>query len=176
MFDQVIVDLPLRWIGSSRKGEGKSPRAHYAATDVPGLIRLLKPMLDSCMAKSGAAGFWVYGPRLPDTLAVIEGTGFVYKSELLTWFKTCRIRLGKATRKVVENISLATRGKGLPIVNHGVRQNVDSDLPLTIEAARLDDSVKPDKAYATLVRLFGPDVRRLDLYARRRRQGLTPWG
>jgi N6-adenosine-specific RNA methylase IME4 len=71
---------------------------------------------------------------------------------------------------------LATRGAGLPIVDHGVRQNVDSeDEPLIIEARRRGNSVKPDEAYAALERLYG-EVRRLDLFARRPRPGWTVWG
>jgi N6-adenosine-specific RNA methylase IME4 len=180
IFDLVVVDLPLRWTGRSPKGEGRSPQRHYATMDIPALIRCLRPMLGSCMAKNCAAGFWVCGPRLPDTLKVIEGVAFIYKSELLTWFKTGRIGMGKTTRKVVENMWLATRGAGLRILDHGVRQNIDTEeeeelLPLTIEAPRRENSVKPDEAYQALERLYG-DVRRLELFARRRRPGWTVWG
>jgi N6-adenosine-specific RNA methylase IME4 len=102
--------------------------------------------------------------------------GFAYKSELLTWFKTGGIGMGKTTRKVVENMWLATRGDGLRIVDHGVRQNIDTEeLPLTIEAPRRGNSVKPAEAYHALERLYG-EVRRLDLFARARHPGWTPWG
>jgi N6-adenosine-specific RNA methylase IME4 len=75
---------------------------------------------------------------------------------------------------------LATRGAGLRILDHGVRQNIDTEeeeelLPLTIEAPRRGNSVKPDEAYQALERLYG-DVRRLELFARRKRPGWTVWG
>jgi hypothetical protein len=89
------------------------------------------------MAKNCAAGFWVYGPRLPDTLKVIEGVAFISKSELLRWFKTGRIGRAKTTRKVVENMWLATRGAGLRILDHRsteYRHEEEKELlPLAIE-------------------------------------------
>ncbi len=161
--------------------------------DVAALIRM-KPMLDAVMAKNCAGCFWVYGPRLRDTMKVIEGWAFTYKSELLAWLKP-GIGTGKTTRKVVENMWLATRGKGLPIRDHGVSQGLyteeerasenssgvksakpsPADLPLTIEAPRRRHSEKPDEAYKAVERLYG-DVRRLDLFARRERPGWTAWG
>jgi N6-adenosine-specific RNA methylase IME4 len=62
---------------------------------------------------------------------------------------------------------LATRGHGLPIVDHGVNQ--------VIFAPRRSHSEKPDEFYERLERLFG-DVRRLELFARRERPGWTVWG
>jgi N6-adenosine-specific RNA methylase IME4 len=174
-FDLVVVDLPLRWVAYSPKGEGRSPQRYYPTTDVPALIRM-KPMLDAVMAKNCAGCFWVYGPRLPDTLKVIEGWNFTYKSELLAWVKP-GIGTGKTTRKVIENMWLATRGRGLPIRDHGVSQGVftEEDLPLAIEARRRAHSRKPDETYQALERLYG-DVRRLDLFARHERPGWTSWG
>src|SRR5690242_7085833 len=58
-FDLVVVDLPLRWVGWSPRGEGRSPQSHYPTMDVPALIRM-KPMLDAVMAKNCVGCFWVY--------------------------------------------------------------------------------------------------------------------
>jgi len=167
-YDLVMVDLPLRWVGYSTKGEGRSPQRHYDTMDVPGLIAW-RPMVEAFTAKNSAFAFWVYGPRLPDTLRVIEGWGLTYKSELLIWRKTGWRRFGggKTTRKSVENVWLATRGKGLPIRDHGVDQ--------FFETPRGEHSEKPEEAYRRLERLYG-NVRRLDLFARLVRRGWTAWG
>jgi hypothetical protein len=85
-FDLMVVDMPLRWTGFSAKGEGRSPQRHYPTMDVGALCRLLGTA--DLMAKDSAACFWVYGPRLPDTLKVIEACELIYKSELFTWVKT----------------------------------------------------------------------------------------
>jgi hypothetical protein len=71
---------------------------------------------------------------------------------------------GKTTRKVGETAWLMTRGKGLPILDHGVSHGIltEEDLPLVLEAPRRGHSQKPDEAYHALERLYG-DVRRLDM-------------
>lgn len=137
--------------------------------DVPALIAL-RPMIEAVTAKRCSFCFWVYGPRLPDTLRVIEGWGLTFKSELLVWHKIASKKFGTGytTRKSVENAWLATpRRGGLKRRDKGVEQ--------FFEAPRRDHSEKPDAAYEALERLYG-DVRRLDLFARRTRPGWVPWG
>jgi hypothetical protein len=87
---------------------------------------------------------------------------FTYKGELFAWAKVTktgspRIGNGKTTRETTENAWLATRGKGLPIVDHSVSQSFFSP--------RRAHSEKPDEVYDRLERLFGGDVRRIDLFA-----------
>jgi N6-adenosine-specific RNA methylase IME4 len=188
-FDFAVVDLPLRWIGHSEKGEGRSPQSHYRTMDVPGLVRMLRPMLDAVMAPNCVVGWWVYGPRAlptrrygPGTSDVIREIGFDYTNELLAWLKTTRdgrphMGLGKHTRKCFEMMWGSRRGKGLPRYDRGVLQGIftEEDLPLVVEAPWRGNSVKPDEAYEALERLYG-DVRRLELFARKRRPGWTGWG
>src|SRR4051794_10113677 len=90
VYDLVVVDLPLRWTGYSAKGEERSPQQKYRTMDVPGLIRQLTPVFARIMAQDSAACFWVYGPRLPDTLRIATATGFTFKSELFVWQKSPR--------------------------------------------------------------------------------------
>jgi hypothetical protein len=73
---------------------------------------------------------------------------------------------------------LATRGKGLPIANHGVSQSIitdEADPPIAFEAQPRDHSRKPNEAYTAQERLYG-EVRRLELFARPVRPGWTAWG
>jgi hypothetical protein len=123
VFDLAVVDVPLRWTAWSRKGEGRSPQRYYPTMDPPALIRLLEPMFAKVLAPNAAVCWWVYGPRLPETLQVLESSGLTYKSELFVWTKitkTGRPHMGKGltTRKICENAWLATRGKGLPFRDH----------------------------------------------------------
>lgn len=177
-FDLVVVDLPLRWTGWSAKGEGRSPQRHYPTMDVAALSRLPVPDL---LAKHAAVCFWVYGPRLPDTLKVSEAWRLTFKSELFTWIKTTAAGVpwdakGKTTRKTSENMWLTTRGRGLRILRHDVSQEIiDEPAAEAIFAQRRSHSEKPDEAYKRLEQLFG-DVRRLELFARRERPGWTVWG
>jgi hypothetical protein len=119
--------------------------------DIPALIRW-RPKIEALLAKNAAVAFWVYGPRLPDTLRVLEGWGLTYSSELLLWIKASRstgepsIGTGKTTRKIGESMWLAKRGKGLPIRDRSVSQG--------IFAPRQGHSAKPDEAYNALERLW----------------------
>jgi N6-adenosine-specific RNA methylase IME4 len=167
--DLFMVDIPLRWAGWSAKGEGRSPQHHYPTMEVRPLIRLLRPLFDLVAAKNCVVCWWCYGPRLPDSLEVLQGCGFTYTTELLTWRKTDprRFGTGKSTRKQVENAWGGKRGRGVKRCDHAVDQ--------LIEAPRGEHSAKPDAAYAALERLYG-DVRRMDLFARVRRPGWFAWG
>ena len=75
---------------------------------------------------------------------------------------------GYTTRKTNEQMIYAIRGKGLKVFDHSVRQGFLA--PRTAE-----HSEKPDIAMESLERLFGP-VRRLELFARKHREGWTCWG
>jgi hypothetical protein len=83
--DLFMVDIPLRWAGWSAKGEGRSPQHHYPTMEVRPLIRLLRPLFDLVAANNCVVCWWVYGPRLPDSLAVLQGCGFEFTTELLVW-------------------------------------------------------------------------------------------
>jgi N6-adenosine-specific RNA methylase IME4 len=180
-FDLITVDLPLRWVAYSPKGEARSPQHHYPTMEPASLVRLLRPMLAAVAAKNCVSGWWVYGPRLPDTLKVLTKSGFTFTTQLLTWIKTEKIGAGeldgwvkidafgtgKTTRKGAEDMWGAKRGHGVRIRDHSVDQRVF--------APRGKHSQKPDEAYHALERLYG-DVRRLELFGTKLRPGWAVWG
>ncbi len=71
------------------------------------------------------------------------------------------------SRKTNEQMLYAIKGAGLKRADRGVRQ--------AILAPRTQHSEKPEAAMAALERLFG-EVRRLELFARKHRDGWTCWG
>jgi len=130
----------------------------------------------SLIAKDASAAAWVYGPRLFDLPPVMQAFGFEYVAEGFDGFDWIKVdkegrpvmSTGKTTRKGKETVLLWKRGKGLPIVDHGVRQ--------VFFAPRGVHSEKPQQIHEGLERLYGPDVRRLELFARCERAGWTVWG
>lgn len=54
------------------QGEGRSPQKHYDTMDVPALLRW-KPHIDALLARHAAVCWWVYGPRLGNSLDVLRG-------------------------------------------------------------------------------------------------------
>jgi hypothetical protein len=114
-FDLIVADPPLDFETSSGKGQGRSPSKYYPTMSLDWLLRL--PIADIAAADAGLA-LWVYGPRLPDALKLIDRWGFKYKSDLVTWVKTTAsgalaFGTGYYTRKCTEQMLYATRGRGL---------------------------------------------------------------
>jgi N6-adenosine-specific RNA methylase IME4 len=85
--DLIYADPPLHFTTWSDKGQGRSPSRHYATMSAPALRALPVAKL---AAPDSVLALWVYGPRLPDALALIAAWGFVYKSVGLVWVKTTR--------------------------------------------------------------------------------------
>jgi len=194
-FQLAAIDLPLSFIAYSPRGEGRSPQSKYITLEPRTCNRLLRPMLapisgGGIMARHAITAWWVYGPRAePVSEArfrfalgqIITGCGFTYTTELITWIKVDEIGTGewegwvrpgtfgegKTTRKGVENMWGAKRGKGLPIRDHSVDQRVF--------APKGRHSEKPDEAYHRLERLYG-EVSRLELFATKERSGWKGWG
>jgi len=194
-FQLAAIDLPLSFATYSPKGEGRSPQSKYATLEPRTCIRLLRPMLapwpKGLMARHARTEWWVYGPRRQAGREarfrvaleqIIRGCGFGYSTESLCWIKVAEIgtgemtgwirpgglpSTGKTTRKGVENMLGAKRGKGIPIRDHGVDQRVFAVVG--------EHSEKPDGAYRALERLYG-DVPRLEIFATKERPGWTGWG
>jgi N6-adenosine-specific RNA methylase IME4 len=123
-------------------------------------------------AENAGLALWVYGPMLRQGLEAIHRWGFTYKSDLLTWVKTTStgklaFGTGYFTRKNTEQLLYATRGRGLKVIDRAVRQ--------CLMAQRREHSRKPEEAAVALETLFGP-IRRIELFARRRRLGWEAWG
>jgi N6-adenosine-specific RNA methylase IME4 len=168
-FDLIYADPPWNFEAYSEKGQGRSVCRHYKTMHHDSVGRL--PVADIAAPDAGLA-LWVYGPMLPEAIALMSRWGFTYKSDLLTWVKTTRtgepaFGMGYFTRKGSEQLIYGTRGCGLKRISRDVRQ--------CLFAERREHSRKPDEVAEALERLFGP-VRRIELFARHPRPGWTCWG
>lgn len=107
---------------------------------------------------------WVTQKFLPVGLKVVEQWGFGYQC-VFTWVKPN----GMTPFSWMYNTELcifATRGN-LPVAQKGLK--------LSIEAAATGHSIKPDVFYAERVLLASPEPR-LEMFARKEREGFTVWG
>lgn len=128
---------------------------------------------------------WVVGSHLPDAFRLAAAWGFeTCVTDLFYWAKQKlvaadqvdlftgdiappRMSMGYHSRKQVEPCLLFSRGKGLPVKAHDVRQ--------LIIAPSASHSRKPGEQYDRIERLYG-DVRRIELFARSTRKGWDSWG
>ena len=173
-FGAIYADPPWHyevWAeGSSRTASSKynvMPTSEIAALPVADLAA------DDC-----ALFMWVTWPKLFDSLEVIQGWGFTYKTCGFCWIKADArqqemfrddvdpfVGMGYWTRANSEACLLATRGKPKRL-NMDVRQGV-------IEPRR-EHSRKPDCIPQRIERLVeGPY---LEMFARTQRPGWTAWG
>ena len=117
--------------------------------------------------KRRGLAIWVYGPLLPDTLALIAAWGFTYDSDLLSWLKIIlkgepRMGTGHTSRKTNEQMLYGISGAGPKRADRGVRE--------AILGPRTQHSEKPETAMVALEQLFG-EVRRLEVFALKHRDG-----
>ena len=186
-FSLVLADPP--WAFRTFAGTDRTPTAkqfreaedHYSTMSFEAMAAL--PVSDAC-AKDAALAMWVVGSHLDEALRLGAAWGFAFKTDLLCWMKQKlvdaqqvdlftgdiaepRISMGYYTRKQKEDCLLFTRGRGLPVLDHGVRQ--------VIVRPSTGHSRKPADQYTRLERLFG-DVPRLEMFARNTAPGWQAWG
>src|SRR6478672_6855291 len=137
-YDLLYADPPLAFKPRGRNGDGRSPQHHYPCIPMAELGAMPVP---SIAARDSMLAIWAYGPRLPETLQLIEAWGYRYVSCGLVWVKTSQsgnIRFGTGyyTRKASETLLLAKRGAGLARRDRGVCE--------VFMAPRREHSSKPD--------------------------------
>lgn len=154
---------------------------HYPTVTLDELKKL--PVGD-VVEKDSALAMWIVGSHCDAALELGRAWGFDFTTDLFYWLKQKLVRanqidlfsgdiappkmsMGYYSRKQLESCWLFTRGKGLAVLDHSVRQ-------LIIEPPR-EHSRKPAEAAHRLERLFG-DVPRLEMFCRTPRAGWTSWG
>jgi N6-adenosine-specific RNA methylase IME4/ParB-like chromosome segregation protein Spo0J len=155
----IVVDPPWEYDDESIPGAA----AHQYATMSYEQLKALN--VAALAAEDGCHLFlWATSPMLPLALALIEAWGFTYK-QTLTWTKD-RLGMGRYFRIRDEFLLFATRGRTLPLKSQSLSSGINA--PATRHSA------KPDAMYAHLEEgTFEP---RLEMFARKAREGWTTWG
>lgn len=183
-FQLLYADPPWAttlWSGDERTPTQKRGEDHYAVLT---LDQLKAIPVAAAAAKNALLALWTIGSHLDQALDLGRAWGFSYATDLFYWAKQRHLRpnqldmftgdvhpaklgMGKHSRKQVEPCLLFSRGKGLKVHDHAVRQ-------LIVAPAR-EHSRKPEEARDGLERLYG-DVTRLELFSRTPRAGWIHWG
>ncbi len=189
-FGLIMADPPWSYEMYSDKGYEKAPEGQYQTMALDAIKAL---PVEALAAPDCLLWLWAVNPQLPQAIEVLRSWGFEFKTAG-TWLK--RSTRGKVSfgtgyilRSSNEPFLIGTRGA--PKTTRGTRSAVItydarfagtgdwSDVwpngTVTIEASAREHSRKPDEAYRACEELM-PDVRRLDLFSRQRRDGWTAWG
>lgn len=137
------------------------------------------PVADLC-APDCVLFMWSTWPHLPQAMELIPAWGFTYKTCAFDWMKanvstidlfpdpkTADILMGYWTRSNSEPCLLATRGSP---------KRVDAGVRMGIIEPRRQHSRKPDCVHSRIEQLMGPDVTKIELFARTRRKGWLAFG
>ncbi len=134
---------------------------------VPYRSEILKTMalwpIDEIVEDDALCFMWATWPKLTQAMALLEAWGFEYVTNAFVWRKLTKMGKeafngGRYTRANTEVVLIGKRGAGVPIINHSVRQ--------IINASVREHSRKPDEAVDGIQSLVGPDVLKLELFAR----------
>lgn len=186
-FRLLLVDPP--WAFRTHSGADRTPTQkrfqeaedHYSTMSVDDMAVL--PVADM-MDRHALMAMWVVGSHLDAAIDLGRAWGFEFVTDLFYWAKQRLVHadqidlftgdipappfsMGYHTRKQVEPCLLFKRGRGLPVLDHGV--------PQLILAPRGEHSRKPVEQYDRLQRLYG-DVPRIEMFSRSSAPGWTAWG
>jgi N6-adenosine-specific RNA methylase IME4 len=185
MFQDVGTRMAPAYEGKQRK------QARYQALPLPEILALgegIKP----ASAEDSILFLWVPASLVAQDYhgRVARAWGFTPKT-LIPWIKTTldgskpRMGGGHYARAVHEEIAVATRGdmdawtedQRLVIASRGrgAATIVSRSVPGVIFAPRTEHSAKPDAQYELIDALMG-DVPKLELFARKHREGYDAWG
>lgn len=158
-FHVLYADPPWRYDFSRDKAD--EIEEHYPTLDIDEICALNVPKADDSVLF-----LWGTSPKLHEALRVIDAWGFDYKT-CAVWVKNW-ISTGYYFRQRHELLLVGTRGN-LPVP-------AESDRPdSVIEAPKTKHSQKPPQVYGLIERMY-PDLRRVELFAREKREGWSAWG
>lgn len=171
-YSVIYADPPWAYLwGKGKNGGYFSPEKHYntmSTEEICSLENIIRKIRD----RNCALFIWATMPCLPDVFKVISAWGFKYKTCAFTWVKIRKdgqplSGMGSYTKANAELCLLAMRGH---------IKSVDKTVPQILMHRRLGHSVKPDEIMKRIERLFGADVSRIELFARRSVDGWDRWG
>jgi N6-adenosine-specific RNA methylase IME4 len=162
VYGVIYADPSWRFEPWSRTtGMDRAPENHYGSMPLDEIKAIPVPV-----APDSALFLWATQPMLPQALEVMAAWGFTYVSHWV-WEKD-RIGLGYWSRNVHELLLIGTRGD-VPAPLPG--QQLES----IIQAPRGEHSAKPE-VFARIIEQMFPDVPKLEMFARSRREGWDVWG
>lgn len=162
-FDIIVADPPWKFSSNSKAKPGRNAMRHYDCMADAEIMAL--PVADWA-AKDALLFMWVTAPMLRRAIVIPEAWGFRYVSEM-QWTKD-RIGTGFWVRNRHEPILIYKRGK-FPC---------PKPAPFTdsiIEGGQREHSRKPEALQDRIDEVW-PSARKLEMFARRPREGWDVFG
>ena len=158
----IYADNP--WMYKDKATSGKrGAEFHYPCMSVDELCDM-RGYLDSIAEDNAVLYLWTTSPMLTTALTVMEAWGFKFKIIVFTWIKRTKNNklfwgMGSvATRANPEFVLLGVKGKGIKRVSASVHS--------VVEAPLREHSRKPDEVRDRIDQLYGPEHKKIELFAR----------
>ena len=171
----IYVDPPWSY-KTWNKAEGddkhtKTAEKHYPTMDIKDIMEF---DVGSITEDDSVLLMWATFPCLPEAMNLIDAWGFTYVTNAFTWVKRNKKSegwfwgLGHYTRANAEICLLARKGRGVKRINKSVHSVCDARIS--------KHSEKPDEIRQNIVKLFGSDKSRLEMFARTKHTGWDIFG
>lgn len=171
--DVVLADPPWSYHGQQGKW-GAAAKFYPTMSDA----EILALPVRSIMSNRSVLFMWATGPRLDFAMDCLDAWGLHYRGMAFVWVKTkadgspigaqgVRPSIVKPTTEFVLAASTVAKGRPLKLHDESVRN--------VVMHPRMEHSRKPDEVHASIERLY-PDSTKVELFARRPRNGWTVWG
>lgn len=162
-YDLILADPPWRYDFS--RSDSRRVERHYGTMSAGDLAAL---NVQAIAAEDATLWLWATAPKLPLALDTMRAWGFTYRTGAI-WHKIGGPPgMGHYNRVDHEHLLIGTRGSpGTPPPD--VRETS------VLRAPAGEHSEKPIEIHGRLERYY-PDARRVELFARRARQGWHAWG
>jgi N6-adenosine-specific RNA methylase IME4 len=162
LYGVIYCDPPWRFEPYSREtGMGRSAENHYPTLGLDGLKALNVPAAKDCVLF-----LWTTDPMLDAAIDLIRAWGFTRKATRI-WIKD-RLGTGYWHQNQAEFLLIATKGKP-PAPAPGEQPSQ------IVLAPRGEHSAKPEVFAQDIARQY-PNVPKLEMFARRPREGWDNWG
>lgn len=158
-YDVILADPPWRY--SFSRSDSRKVENQYPTMTVEDICALPVPAAPNCVLY-----LWATAPKLLEALAVMKAWGFQYVTQAV-WDKGV-IGMGYWFRGRHEILLVGVKGKVSPPAPL-------ARVPSVICARRSEHSRKPVEVYELIERAF-PEARRLEMFARARREEWDAWG
>lgn len=172
----VYADPPWDYYGDPNKSQAAGK--HY---DLMTFTQLAQMPVRSIMAKRSVLLLWATCPKLDVAIDLIRAWGLTYRGVFHNWIKTtrdgkiihgqgARPSFVKPTSELLLVASTVPQGRTLPIFDEGMGQVIPEPRPGNIH------SRKPEVCRDNIERLFGTEVRKIELFARTIHPRWDSWG
>jgi len=171
----ILADPPWLYYGDANKDQAAGK--HYNCMSVKELSAL--PVKDIA-AKSAVLYMWTTGPKLEESITLMNNWGFHFRTVAHVWVKTnsagrvihaqgVRPSFVKQNAEYILVGSTKKKGRTLSLLSESIPQIVLSQRPLNMH------SRKPDVFRTLIEQTFG-DVKRVELFCRYPALGWDSWG